>query len=192
MEETVKIGCPNCGSVLMVKYVSGIETKSVLCPVCKQSTAFTKFRKIESLANDEPTQYPGGTSSKPQEEAEPTQYAKKNTEIGRIIADGRIYPLRLGKNVIGRKSGTSSATIQLTTASKRLSREHIVIDVKNVPGVGIAHHVSLYKKVVNVTFVNNIQLEFGDVIVLNTHDIIKLPDIDVKFEIPDEDETQLT
>ena len=53
----------------------------------------------------------------------------------------------------------------------------------------VAHYLSLYKEKVNKTFVGNEPLVYGDCIILNHGDIIKLPDADLRFEIPNEDDT---
>ena len=70
-----------------------------------------------------------------------------------------------------------------------MSREHIVIEIKKVPAKGFVHYLSLYKEKVNKTFVGNEPLVYGDCIILNHGDIIKLPDADLRFEIPNEDDT---
>ena len=53
------------------------------------------------------------------------------------------------------------------------------------------HYVSLSKERVNKTFINNTQLLYGDTLILQHGDIIKLPDINVRFEIPDDEATQI-
>lgn len=174
MADTIKIGCPQCGSVLLVNPVPGIETKTVTCPICKTKNTFTAYRKI--IDQEDPTLINSGT----------------NYTIGTLQdpATGRTYQLRPGRNVIGRQAPTSKADIQLPCQTKRMSREHIVIDVKKIPGTGYRHCAALYKEHVNQTAVNRATLEYGDSIVLNTHDTIHLPDYDLTFHIPDEDETE--
>ena len=64
------------------------------------------------------------------------------------------------------KAAKSEAGIQIYTADSRaMSREHIVIDVKNVPGKGFVHTLSLYKEKVNPTFIGSEPLVYGDRIV---------------------------
>ncbi len=70
-----------------------------------------------------------------------------------------------------------------------MSREHIVIEVKKLPVKGFVHYVSLYKEKVNKTSIGNEPLLYGDCVVLNHGDIIKLPDATLRFEIPDGEET---
>lgn len=194
MEEIIKIKCPYCGAVLSVKNQMGIESKSVTCPICKQKSRFKDFKKIVEKG-DERTQYPG--------DEEKTSYqssADPGTDVGQgfIFTLGRLkcsllskpFQLKPGKNVIGRKASQSMADCQIPTdASKRMSREHLVIEIKKVQGKGFVHYASLCKQKINKTFIGNEQLEYGDCVILNHGDVIKLPDAVVRFEIPDEEET---
>ncbi|MCD8294508.1 MAG: FHA domain-containing protein [Clostridia bacterium] len=189
MDDIIKLGCPVCGTVLSVRNQNGIESKSVTCPVCKTKSPFRSFKRISNGYGDEPTEYP-------QEGNDPNadQTAINdgvNYILGRISvpAVSLSFQLRLGKNVIGRKGEASSAGCQIPCTNKRMSREHLVIEVKKVPGKGFVHYASLFKEKVNATYVNNHLLEYGDKIVLKNHDVIKLPDVVVHFEIPDRDET---
>ncbi len=189
MEEKIKIGCPNCGAILEVKAMQGIEDKNVTCPVCRKSSPYANFKRKSLPAGDEHTQYP---------DADKTDYkegeTKMNTEasyaLGTIRHGDTTFRLAMGSNIVGRKANGSKAHVQLTCTGKRMSREHLVIEVKKVQGVGIVHYVSLYKAQVNPTRVGNSMLEYGDKIVLKNHDIIKLPDMDVRFEIPDTEGTE--
>lgn len=194
MEEIIKIKCPYCSAVLSVKNQAGIEFKNITCPICKQRSAFKDLRKIDGKASDQ-TQYP--------DDGEKTSYqnnANSQTNIGyglnftlgrlTVMPSGPSYQLKVGKNVIGRKASLSIADFQIPLESKRLSREHLVIDIKKVQGKGLVHYVSLCKQKANKTFIGVEQIEYGDCIVLNHGDIIKLPDVNVRFEIPDGEETE--
>lgn len=200
MDEIIQIKCPFDGAVLSVKNQPGIETKNVTCPICKHKYPFTKFiRVVPNSKNDDPhTEYPdneehtsyayGGGSS------EDTEFGETNFTLGKVklIGTNISYQLKIGRNVIGRKSAKSNAKFQIDTAEKRsMSREHVVIDVKKVPGKGLVHQISLFKEKVNKTYVGNEPLLYGDRIILNHGDIIKLPDASLKFEIPDDEGTDI-
>ena len=197
MEDIIKIKCPYCGSVLSVKNQAGIETKNVTCPICKQKSPFKDFKNVVDKNNDEKTQYPG--------DDEKTSYRTSSdeggTDIGsglnftlgklRVIPSGPSFQLKPGKNIIGRRATQSTADFQIPMeGSKRLSREHLVIEIKKVQGKGFVHYASLCKQKTNKTLIGSEQLEYGDCIVLNHGDVIKLPDVNVKFEIPDEEGTE--
>lgn len=192
MADIVKIKCPKCGAVMNVKRVPGIECKSVKCPSCKEVNPFVKFRILNSNSgigqsgNEEPTHYGDEEPTMPQ--------LNYNFTIGILrLPDGKEFELKNGANIIGRAAASSKATIQLPTdpTHKRLSREHIVIDVVKDPNQGYVHYASLYKKEVNTTKVNDAILEYGDKIKLLDGDKLYLPDMILTFELPDDDKTSL-
>lgn len=190
MNEIIKIGCPVCGSVLSVLDQPGIASKFVTCPVCKNKSPFPAFKRI--LNKEEHTEYP---------EEETMPYYPEDTDfrnginytVGKLLipALNLSFQLKPGKNIIGRKASASSATCQIPCETKRMSREHLVIEIKKIPGKGFVHYASLYKDKVNATFIGQNKLEFGDCIVLNPGDIIKLSDVEARFVIPDEEGTDI-
>lgn len=201
MDEIIQIKCPFDGAVLSVKNQPGIETKNVTCPICKHKYPFTQFKRVYKTSagsGDIDTEYPeyeertnyaydGGSGEK-------TELGDMNFTIGKVklIGSGISYQLEPGRNVIGRKGTKSSADFQIDTDEKRsMSREHIVIEVKKVPAKGFVHYISLFKEKVNKTYIGNEPLLYGDCIVLNHGDVIKLPDADLKFEIPDDEATEI-
>lgn len=184
----VKIKCPNCGSVLQVKNQPGLDGKSITCPVCKTKSPFMEFRNINNRQTEK-TEYLGGTYSESR-----TQYnSGKNLVIGRlfVVSTGCIYQLKPGQNVVGRKAQASTADFQIPMGDKkRMSREHLIIEVTNDPVKGYVHCVKLYKEKVNPTFIGKERLEFGDCFILKKNDMIRLPDVDVRFELVDSDDTE--
>lgn len=86
-----------------------------------------------------------------------------------------------GCNVVGRESSTSPATIRLPRQYQRISRGHLVINVKAV-GNGYRHEVKLFKSEVNQTMINSTPISGNDILVLNHGDIITLPDVVMRFE----------
>lgn len=200
MEEIIQIKCPFDGAVLSVKNQPGIETKNVTCPICKHKYPFNQFKRVRpTFFNEEPdTDYPGEEEhtgyAYDTQSSEHTDLGQMNFTLGKlkIIGTGKSYQLKTGRNVIGRKGLKSEADFQIETGENRsMSREHIVIEVKKIPGKGFVHYISLFKERVNKTFIGNEQLVYGDCIVLAHGDIIRLPDADLKFEIPDDESTDL-
>lgn len=200
MEEIIQIKCPFCGAVLSVKNTPDIESKNVTCPICKHKYPFTQFKRVQQYNSDDPrTKYPGG-----KDDTDYNYYGKKSneeTEVGQtnftlgkltILGGSGSYQLKIGRNVIGRRGQKSEANFQIDTGEKRsMSREHIVIDVKKVPGRGFVHYLSLFKEKVNKTYIGNEPLVYGDCIILAHGDVIKLPDASLKFEIPDDEGTDI-
>ncbi len=166
MDNTIKVGCPVCGSVLVVKDSPGNAYGELTCPVCKRKSPFVRFKRVADTV--QATQYPDAAGESP---------------LGSIVVrDTSVsFQLKEGRNVIGRQSKSSGADIQLPCTSKRMSREHIVIDAERVAGKGYVHYVSLNKEQVNPTYVNGQFLSYGDKIILNAGDIIRLPDMELKF-----------
>lgn len=130
------------------------------------------------------------TDLTPQEpEEEPTEIVASEPKpepvaAGEIVANGVRYALRPGRNVIGRKAQSSKADIQIPCDTNVMSREHIVIEAKRVPGKGLTHTLSLYKEVKNATSVGSKRLAFGESVELNHGDIIHLPGTDAVFFLP--------
>lgn len=192
--ETVKIKCPCCSATLMVKKTPGIERKNIKCPVCQESSPFVSYRQLVDNAQCDKTQYPGQEQMRQSTGEETDLGDGLNSTLGELrvmSADVPAFKLKEGRNVIGRDASASSADFRIPTPdSKRLSREHLVIEVKKVPGKGLVHYVSLYKEHVNDTRINGVRLEYGDCIVLRNGDKLRLPDVSLQFVIgssPDED-----
>lgn len=199
MDEIIRIKCPFDGAILSVKNQPGIENKLVTCPICKQKFPFSQFKRITpapSYQEEGETELPdmdGRARGYGAEEHTTIAQSQANFTLGRlkVVGTATSFQLRAGRNVIGRKGMKSLADFQIDTAEKRaMSREHLQIEVKKVPGKGVVHYVSLCKEKVNRTFVGNELLMYGDVLILNHGDIIRLPDATLKFEIPDEDMTE--
>lgn len=205
-DELIQIKCPFDGAVLSVKKKPGIENKNVTCPVCGNKYPFLKYRIVTPSSNaDLDTEYPrkGGYGNK----EEPTQYGtvgnSEYTQIGnvnpannmrlgrlKIQGTGKAFQLKPGKNVIGRKASNSSANFQIDTDDKAMSREHLIVEIKRVPSLGYIHYVSLYKEKVNKTFIDNTLLVYGDCLVLQHGTLLKLPGVNLIFEMPDEENTE--
>lgn len=193
----IKVKCPQCGAVLSIKNIPGLENKIVTCPVCKYKGMFTSYRSYVARSEDQ-TDYDYGDHTQYNTGYDRTDGSTSQDYFNilpgqlTIIGNGQTFKLKFGHNVIGRQSSRSSATIQLPTGdSRRMSREHLIIDIKKMPGKGMTAYVSLYKEKVNKTYINNEQLLYGDVLVLKDGDVISLPDMKVKYEIPDDEKTQM-
>ena len=191
----VKIKCPYCGAVLAVKKTAGIEGKSLTCPVCKESARYNAFKLIVDNKQEEHTEYPSGHGGSDEATIPIKTNESLNYTLGQlrvVNSDISAFRLKVGKNVVGRKATASMADFQIPTGeSKRLSREHLIIEIKKIPEKGFVHFASLCKIKSNATFINNERLEYGDCIILQHGDEIKLPDISVKFELPDDEGTDL-
>lgn len=180
--DRIKIKCPYCSAVLVVRKQSGLERMNISCPVCKETSPFRLYKTV--VDKTEKTEYPGAERA----EYDETEIGEpRNGAIGSLrLLDKSIPPfkLKVGKNIIGRKASTSEADIQIPVGdSKRMSREHLVIEVKNTPDQGYVHYMSLCKQKQNNTYLNNELVEYGDCIALQSGDRLELPDAVLIFEI---------
>ena len=185
--ETLDVKCPWCSAVLRIKSIPVMEERNITCPNCKHTSLFTQFKAVVPKEEESVTRFPGSNGNSKKTKPE-------NLIIGRLIIplSGLSFQLKPGQNIIGRKASASIANFQIETGdNKRMSREHLIIEVKRVPSTGFAHLISLYKERVNKTFINSTELLWGDTLILQHGDIIKLPDIDLRFELPDEEATQI-
>lgn len=190
----VKIKCPCCGALLALKMQPGIENKNIPCPVCKENSHFKLFKIIDNK-REERTVYPPhlNTREEPTDRTHIEGQAPVYT-LGRLkfpLDEFPIHKLNTGKNIIGRKASGSIADCQIPIDNKRISREHIIIDVKKDFEKGYKYYISLYKEKVNKTLINNEEIKYGDCIVLKNNDLIILPELTITFEIPNDEETEL-
>ena len=185
--ETIDVKCPWCSATLRIRQTPGMEGKTITCPNCKHTSPFIQFKKVVPAEEESVNCFPGGIGNV-------TIPTKENLLIGRLIIPiiDISYQLLPGKNIIGRKASASTANFQIETGeNKRMSREHLLIEVKRIPSTGFMHYVTLCKERVNNTFINSTELLWVDTLILQHGDIIKLPDIDLRFELPEEEATQI-
>lgn len=198
-EETINIKCPECSSPLTIKVLHGIEAKSIKCPICGHINKFVDFPIIKPYRDEVTTYHKGddrdNTIINYDDDGECTMVEKPSVQsMGKIdvLGTNLQFQLREGCNVIGRQASASTADFQIPLPSdnRKISREHLVVNVSKV-GKDFEYTVSLYKKQVNDTYVNGVLLQYGDNVVLNDRDIIQLPDRKLQFIIPDEEKTEL-
>ena len=199
MNEIIQIKCPFCGAVLSVKNIPDIDKKNVTCPICKQTNRFVNYKQV--TPNSDGVRKAAGSNAFNQkrnyenEANDATQYGPMNFTIGRLKLHGTdiVYQLNPGINEVGRMSKNSTVDFQIDTGdSRRMSRKHLLVEVVKENHKGFVHYVSLSKENVNPTTVDGNPMCYGvDKMILNNGAIIKLPDAELRFEIPDEEATEL-
>ena len=199
-QNVITIKCPSCGKVMQVADMPNINQKYATCVACKTRRLVGEYLRVQTAQQEENTQYPGSGGAKghaaPGSEETQTNLGGQggNTIIGRltVAGTGQSFQLRPGRQVIGRQgSNPPLPDFGIATDNRRVSRQHIVVEVKKIPGKGYVHYASLFKERVNATYVGNTQLAFGDTVVLRHGDILRLPDTELRFELPDEEGTLL-
>ena len=123
-----------------------------------------------------------------------SMYQVPASAIGQLVlmANGITYPLHQGRNVVGRKSPGSISDVQIDTgASRRMSRQHIIIDVEMSSTQGPNYTVSLYKPDCNAVLLNGQALMYGDRVIMSQGTTIEMPDAVLRFQLPDPEKTIL-
>lgn len=185
MANTINIKCPFCNTVMKVASQPGIENMKVECPVCHRKEPFTSYKQVV-LKQNLPNADSDTTTS-----LNPGGAGAQNNRPGSLtlLSTGETFDLREGVNIIGRKASVTQATIQIPTGnSLKMSREHLVINVKNIPGKGFVHYVSLAKERVNPTFLGTERIEYGDSLILTNGLTLRLPDATLVFKIDTDNE----
>ncbi len=129
MDDIIRISCPKCGSVLKVKNIPGLEKKIITCPVSKSTHLFSQYKRMVTEQED-CTIYPGFEKGNHESKKESTD-DDLQAMMGRlcVVNEYSIFPLKWGKNIVGRKASTSMATIQIPCKEMGMSREHLIIEV---------------------------------------------------------------
>lgn len=150
---TPPVKCPNCSAVLRFK-TAPKPTAFVTCPLCKSRRPVGDY---VALAVKTPPQTPP-----PMPQSRP----------GVLEFAGALFPLARGRNVVGRKASTSTATLQLPDESRYMSREHFVVEVSAASSGRLRHELTLYKDNVQPTWVNSMPLMHGERVELHHGDKI--------------------
>jgi len=178
MSNIVKVQCPQCKRLLSFMDAPDIGNKLIVCPKCNFRATVDVYRSG-----------PAGTGGQGETEAtEPPQYISKDAMITgclRLTKTGKIFPLKPGKNVIGRIAQSGTADIQLND-DEYMSRRHIEIDIVET-ALGLEHRlVEINSK--NEVLLNNKPLPRGDILVLQFGDKMILGKTEVVLERPEDGE----
>ena len=180
----IKVRCPKCGKVLRLADNPNIDNAVFTCPVCHEKHRVGECQKIVDAPKTniacEETQY-GFASSSGGEETQIVGSVPK-TNVG-VLVDGygSKYQLGIGLNTIGRKASTSDASVQICVDDRYMSRNHAIIEVKNVGGKTLHFFRNGANK--NPSYVNGVLVGESDKIILNNNDRIKLGMTEVIFKM---------
>lgn len=194
-EDISMVKCRHCGSVLKIKshLFNTVDDKKIKCPTCHEISLLSQCVRLSSANQNEKSvyQYPNhnGNGSTTYDGADHTELSdttkkKPKNVIGVLKIEGsnNVYQLLKGRQIVGRQASSSQAQIQINMGdARRLSREHLVVEVQSDAQGGFRHIASLCKEKLNATFINNDKLDFGDRVILRNGDIIRLPDITMVF-----------
>lgn len=182
----IKIKCPTCGKVLRLQDTLNINAATFTCPVCNEKHTvgrcqrYVERSKLTSPSCEE-TQY-GPTQSSACGEDETRIGSVPDTEIGTLADNmGRTYQLCIGINTIGRKASTSTASVQIVTDDRTMSRSHAIIEVSDIGGEMI--HILRNGANKNPSYLNGTVIGSQDQFILNNGDCIKMGTTELIFKI---------
>ena len=187
-----------CGAMLKVRNTPGIENKMLTCPQCHQKRQFTQYIRNNggTIYGPTPNQAMAPVSDNGQNSAavKPGTVVLGQHNLSALTqlidtSTGTSYNLAVGENIVGRKAMSSSASIQIDTADKKLSREHFVITGKAAAPKGYMFLIKLFKPEVNPTTVNGETLAFGDEVFLHNGSRIKVNAVELIFNVLDIEST---
>lgn len=172
----IKIKCPTCGKILRLADAPNISQATFTCPVCREKHTVGKCLRIAEspVGNSGEETRIGGSSSAIGEETriagggDETRIgsAPQQRAAGHLVDNnGRCYRLSLGINTIGRKASTSTATVQICTDDRYMSRSHAVIEVRQMGGQVV--HLLKNGANKNPSYLNGSLIGVHDQLILN-------------------------
>lgn len=175
--EIKRIQCPSCGVILDVRNSKDEDIKIITCPQCK-ATLRVRFHKHQE-ANEpldaktflaDQRKFLGDDTNMDGNTRLP-QFPIKSKKAF-LIVGGKEYQLSIGLNTIGRKSPTSSATVQIPSEDGYMSRRHAKIAV-SITKTGLLKSVISNDKNKNPTMVEGQEIMQEDEIILtNGNEIV--------------------
>ena len=183
-----RVKCPNCNTVLDVKNTNSEVEKRIKCPKCK-TILLVKFKAqqepIEAhtfiavpRGNDGATQLgtsPEGATQLGGNNNGSTQLVSspRKNQTAQLVFNGRSYLLSEGRNIIGRKAHTSTASIHIGTPDRYMGRQHCCIVVSTLADGAKKVVLSNYQNK-NQTSVDGQEVEQNDEIRLIDGNNIKM------------------
>lgn len=188
--QTKRIICPKCKAVLEVKNSKNELEKQIACPSCRTALK-VKFppqqEPMEAKTYIAPPKQPAdnGATQLAAEIGGATQLmadVPKQETTATLLYGGKTYPLEEGQNVVGRKANTSTATVQIETDDRYMSRQHCVVTVTTLPD-GTKKVVLCNDQNKNATTIDGVPIEKGDQIRLTDGNGITMGRTTVTFKI---------
>ena len=175
-----RVQCPQCSVVLDVKNSKNETVKQIACPSCKTILQIKFSTQQEPLTAN--TYYAPPQKSAADNGATQLVSPTHKTHKSYLQYADHTYPLSEGQNIIGRKGNTSKATVQIDTADRYMSRQHVSITVTTLPDGNVKAVLSNYQNK-NFTTIDGQEIETGDAIRLADGNCIKMGHTTVIFKL---------
>ena len=174
--EIKRVICKACGVKLEIKNPSGEAVKIIRCPRCK-STLQVVFHQPTVSASPDETVLPQQKKTVPhapdaEETSLPIQQAETDP-LPSLVCNDQEYPLKAGQNIVGRRSESSAATIQITTGDRTMSRAHAIINVVRLANGSYKTIISNYQNKNSIS-VNGVVLQRDEQVVLTNGSVMEL------------------
>jgi len=198
-EKSISIKCPKCHNTIGIRNHSDSNTFNIRCPFCQEELTIKlkphpiKLGNVPNFntqpkqpSSQQPKTQPY-TQPRPQPSQQPEYHSDKTVDIDdlptgnpELVMFGQKYILRAGCNTVGRKSDTSTSTLQLPVADKHMSRTNASINVsKNASGRWHTTINSCNER--NLVKINDHSLEMGDTASLRPGDVITMGQTKMMF-----------
>ena len=174
----IKVKCPTCGKVLRLEDEPNINLKTFTCPNCKEKHRVGNCQRYNPAPpppapSGEETQYGAVPPAKHSGGEETLVGAPVQQKVGSLDdGNGATYHLVMGFNTIGRKADSSTASVKIATSDRTMSRNHAVIEVREVNGKLL--HILKNGANKNPSYLNDVQIAQDDQLILNDGDRIKM------------------
>lgn len=169
-----RIVCNSCGITINVPQRNGEPFREIRCQNCSHMLRVTfSDPQRDGQAG---TVYGGmkGFDNRNSSEDDLTKLPEARQECpGALRFENQCFALHLGRNLVGRKSTSSNANVQIPTNDLQMSREHAVINIARIADGSLRTLIRSFKENAS-TSVKGMQLEAGDEVVLTNGTELKL------------------
>lgn len=183
----IKVKCPSCGKVLILDDIPNIDKMSFTCPACKGKYLVGNCQRVvekSQVTTGEETQIVGYNNTSSRKATQIVGYNNKVSAVAKagtlVDSFGRTYQLRFGINTIGRKANSSTATVQIDTSDRTMSRSHAVIEVRNAGGQAI--HILKNGANKNPSYHKGSLIGPADQMILNNGDLVKFGNTELTYK----------
>lgn len=182
MEEKIRIKCPGCGAVLVLKNGSASDDKMIVCPRCKSRNRLGGFTRV--VPAPQPVVVENDTFIDQHTRPASAGFGTLSMRSACLVdtRTGKRYPLREGRNLIGRRTYQTAplADVPIDTPDMGMSRAHFYVEMVRVnPSLSKVYMYNANNK--NHTYVNADLVSTGDKIVLHNGDVIRSSETVLKF-----------
>lgn len=136
-EKRVQVVCSNssCRKSLAIKLSDKLPAKlNVNCPSCKTPLSFVLSELYERYEKQEEQKANYEAPPKPQQNYQDDATQFDTSSCGWLVvhdenAHSQIFPLKLGVNIVGRKSPSKPCEVMIDTQDQYMSRNHCQVEV---------------------------------------------------------------